>query len=121
MSSVRSKSGYDLQNCGRDLLRPRGAAEIGRERLLFDQQSFDGVDDFISPLVITEELEHLTDTPDRCERIGDAFAGDIRSGTVDRLEHRGEFSFGIEIGAGGEPHASRDCGSEIGQDIAEQI
>ena len=66
-------------------------------------------------------VEHHGGTEDGCDRIGDALAGDVGRGAVDRFEHRRERSLRVDVAAGGETESSSDDAAEVGQEIAEQV
>ena len=68
-----------------------------------------------------EVVEHQGDGPDRGDRVGDALPGDIRRGTVDRLEHARFPPLGVDVGAGGDAHAAGEGAAEIGEDVAEEV
>src|SRR5262249_27494199 len=66
-------------------------------------------------------IEHQACGEDGADGVGDAFAGDVGGGAVDRLEHAGMGAFGVEVGAGGQPEAAGDDGGQVGEDIAEEV
>src|SRR5690606_25532778 len=56
--------------------------------------------------------------PNRAERIGDALAGDVRRGAVNRLEQARAVA---EAGAGEQADRAGQHGCGVGEDVAEQV
>src|SRR5215467_4170186 len=65
--------------------------------------------------------KHHSAGPDLPDGVGNPFSRDVRRGSVDRLEHRGKFPFGIEIGGGCKTDGADYGWAEVGKDIAEKI
>src|SRR4029078_6391827 len=57
----------------------------------------------------------------RRQWIRDALAGDVGRGAVHRLEHGGKRARRIEVPAGRQPRAAGDGGTQVRQDVAEQV
>src|SRR5689334_23974289 len=75
------------------------APKIGRaRRILVAQHPLDGGDDAGGRVLVAQEVEHQRARPDLADRIGDAFAGDIRCRAVHGLEQRRKFALGIHVG-----------------------
>ena len=66
-------------------------------------------------------VEHQRSTPERGDRIGDALAGDVEGGAVDRLEHRGIAPLGVEVGGRAEAERAGQGAREIAQDVGVQV
>src|SRR5699024_9260437 len=58
---------------------------------------------------------------DRGGRVGLALPGDVRGGAVDRLEHARRLAAGVDVAARGQTDATGDGGSDIGDDVAEEV
>ena len=70
---------------------------------------------------ISEEIQHLRSRPDRCQGVCDPLARNVGCGTVDRLEHGGESSLGVQVRACRKSHASRYSRAEVGEYISEKV
>jgi len=53
--------------------------------------------------------------------VGDSLACDVGCGTVNGFEHRGEFSFRIQIRRRSNADGSHDGGAQVGENISKQI
>ena len=70
---------------------------------------------------MAEEVQDLGRGPDGGQRVCNSLSGNVRRGTVDRLEHGGEFPLRVQVGPGGQAHAAGDGGAQVGEDIAEEV
>src|SRR3954464_9056371 len=70
------------------LCRRRFAAEVRRADFPAGHHALDSGDDAVVEILVAEMLKHQTAGPGGADRICDALAGDVRSGSVDGLEHR---------------------------------
>ena len=66
-------------------------------------------------------VEHHRTRPDLADRVGYAAAGDVRRGTMNRLEHRWVLALGIDVAGRRDADRADDRRPQIGQNIAEQI
>src|SRR4051812_27548149 len=96
------------------------AAEIGREHL-FLGGALDGRHEARRGLRLPEMLEHHRRRPERRDRIGDALAGDVERRSVDRLEHRGEFAFRIQVRGGRDAERAGERRSQVGKNVGVQV
>src|SRR5699024_9482920 len=72
-------------------------------------------------LDVAQMVQQQGDREHRGGGIGEVPAGDVRSGAVNRLEHRREGAGGIDVAARGEPDAAADGRGEVGDDVAEEV
>jgi len=63
-------------------------------------------------------VEHLGSGQQQRARVGDALPGDVRRRAVHGLENRG---IGTDIGARRKPQPTDQPGTQVGQNVAEQI
>src|SRR5262249_62142967 len=68
-----------------------------------------------------EVVEQHAGREDGGQRVGDALAGDVGGGAVDRFEHAGVGPLRVDVGAGGHAHAAGDDGAQVGEDVAEEV
>ena len=80
-----------------------------------------GVLDIPGSLGFTQMFHHHADRLNGSHRIYNSFTGIFRCRTVNRLEHRRVSLFGIKIGSGGKTHAALKHGTQIGNNITEQV
>ena len=97
------------------------AADIGRSIFGARQDFLDAALDGGCGFGFTEVGQHHRGGPDLADGIGDAFSGDVWSGTVDGLEHGGILFRRIQIRGGSDPDRSHYRGAQIGKDVAEQV
>src|SRR6266853_4463982 len=71
------------------------AADVARARSL-GQHALDGAHDGLARVLVSEVLEHHRARPDLSDRVRDVLSGDVGSRAVHRLEHRREFSLGVD-------------------------
>ena len=95
--------------------RVRGARGVGEHAL--DRRD----DRRAPPRLVPEELEHHRARPDLADRIGDALSRDVRRRAVHRLEQRRERPLGIDVRRRRDADRAANRGTEVGQDVAEQI
>src|SRR5699024_9910767 len=72
-------------------------------------------------LDVAQMVQQQGDREHRGGGIGEVPAGDVRSGAVHRLEHRGEGPGGVDVPARGQPDAAADGRGEVGDDVAEEV
>ena len=82
---------------------------------------FDGADDAVVQIAMAQMIEHQRAGPDRADRVGDPFAGDVGRRAVDRLEHRRKRPLRVDVGARRDAEASRNRRADVGEDVAEEI
>ena len=70
-------------------------------------------------LLLADVVEQHAGSHDRGDRRRDVLAGVLRSGPVDGLEQA--HAAGMEVAAGGDPHAALQHGSQVRHDVAEQV
>ena len=70
---------------------------------------------------VAEVVEHERGGPRRADRVGDAFAGDVGRGAVNRFEHRRVRARGVDVGARRDAEAAGNRGTDVGEDVAEEI
>ncbi len=66
-------------------------------------------------------FQHLRRGPERRNRVRDALTGDVEGGSVNRLEHRREAAFGVDVGGWCHTKASGQRSGKIRQDIGMQV
>ena len=71
--------------------------------------------------LLAEMLQHHRAGPEAGDRIGDALAGDVERGAVDRLEHRRAAPLGIDVAGGRDAERAGQRRRQIGQDIGVQV
>ena len=111
--------------CFNDLLGylagTRLPAEVGGAKRSLGQHLCDGSHDGFARFSIPEVLEHHGTGPDLAYRVRDVPAGDAGGRAVHGLEHGRKPTFGVEVGGGCYPDAPRDRGSQIAQDVPEEV
>src|SRR5215217_2451628 len=75
----------------------------------------------LCPLQHTRGARASCTGPDLAYRVRDVPAGDAGGRAVHGLEHGRKPTFGVEIGGGCYPDAPRDRGSQIAQDVPEEV
>src|ERR671910_1953775 len=114
-----------FMKCCNDLLGylvgARLTAEIRGANRGSGQDSCDGVHDGFARFSVPEVLEHHGAGPDLAYRVRDAPAGDIGGRAVHGLEHGRELALRVEVGGRYDPDAPRDRGSQVAQDVAEEV
>ena len=109
---MRSHAG---QNVLADLV---GGAHGGAELL---DVRFDGGMDLLGRIIKAEMLEQHGGGEDGGGRVGLVLTGDVRSGTVNRLEHGRELVGGVDAAGGGVAHAAHHGAGLIGQNVAKEV
>src|SRR5215207_10933875 len=111
--------------CFNDLLGyfvgARLPAEVRGANQGIGQDLCDGLHDGFARLGVPEMLEHHGAGPDLAYRVRDAPAGDVGGRAVHGLEHGWELALRVEVGGGCDPDAPRDRGSQVAQDVAEEV
>src|SRR5436190_22792535 len=97
----------------RHLLGRRLAAEIRRPYFSAGDDPLDRPKKAVVELALAEMVEHQRTGPDGPDWIGDAFARDVRGGTVDRLEHRRMAPLGIDVRSRRDAEAAGDRRAEV--------
>src|SRR3712207_3243080 len=103
------------------LMGARLTAEVRCADWGVGQHLCDGSHDGIARFGVPEILEHHGAGPDLAYRVRDAPAGDVWGRAVHGLEHGRKPAFGVEVGGGCYPYAPRDRGSQIAQDVSEEV
>ncbi len=86
-----------------------------------DEGGLDGFEDGGGGFGFAEMIEHHGRRPDLANGVGDAFAGDVGGGAMDRLEEGGEAAFGVDVAGGSDADGAGAGGAEVGEDVAEEV
>ena len=92
-------------------LRPVGIGENGLDRLK----------DRGPGLTVAKVIKHHRSAPDLPDRVGNSFAGDVRSTSVNGFEHARKFTFRVEVSRGSNADGAGYCGTKIAEYIAEEV
>src|SRR5712691_1138192 len=79
---------------------------------------FDRTLDRVCHVLVTQVSDHHRCAQDRPDRVDDPAAGDVRSGSVDRLEEASP-GFRIDVSRWCDAHPADQLGGEVGKDVAE--
>src|SRR5438067_7531940 len=104
----------------RHVARTRAAAEVWREDFL-RRYPFDRLHDARRRARLAEMLEHERAGPERRDRVGDAFAGDVERRAVDRLEHRRELALRIEIRGRRNAERAGQGGGQVRENVRVEV
>ena len=77
--------------------------------------------DLLGRIIKAEMLEQHGGGEDGGGRVGLVLTGDVRSGTVNRLEHGRELVGGVDAAGGGVAHAAHHGAGLIGQNVAKEV
>src|SRR5438309_10897855 len=72
-------------------------------------------------LMLSEMLEHHRSRPDLSDGIGNSLSRNVGSRTVHRLKHRRILTLRIEICGRGNANRTYDGGTQVREDVTEQI
>jgi len=84
-----------------------GAAEIRCRGLTRGECALDRLEQGGARIRFSQVIQHHGRAPEARDRVGDAFAGDVEAGAMNRLEHGGEFSLRVEVGGRRDAQAAR--------------
>src|SRR5215210_4885134 len=103
------------------LVGARRTTEVPGADRSIGQDPGDGSHDGFARFGVPEVLEHHRAGPDLAYRVRDAPASNVGGRAVHRLEHGRELPLRVEVGGGCDPDAPRDRGSQVAQDVAEEV
>ena len=92
-------------------LRPVGIGENSLDRLKDRGPGF----------TVAKVIKHHRTAPDLSDRVGNAFAGDVRSASVNGFEHAGKFTFRVEVSRGSVADGAGYRGTKITEYVAEEV
>ena len=91
-----------------------------------DQRGFDRLKNgvmrcLICGITLAQKNQHHRTGPDHADRVGDILAIDIGRRTVHRLEQRGKFALGIDIGRRRDADGAGPGRAQVGENVAKQV
>src|SRR5215475_11189524 len=103
------------------MLRGRGPSEVGSAHWRFRGHAPNSQLHGIGCPFLSQVAQHHCSRPDLTDRIGDSFSSDIRSGAMDRFEHRRKLPFRIEIRRRSNANRAHYRWSEIRKNVPKKI
>ena len=92
-------------------LRPVGIGENSLDRLKDRGPGF----------TVAKVIKHHRTAPDLSDRVGNAFASDVRSASVNGFEHAGKFTFRVEVSRGSVADGAGYRRTKITEYVAEEV